>query len=78
VFVDGAFWHGHPDYYHGQSGEFWNKKIAANRARDARVDQQLTELGWQVLRIWDFEIEKDIAGCVERIRAAKGSIRERL
>ena len=21
VFVDGAFWHGHPDYYRGQSGD---------------------------------------------------------
>jgi hypothetical protein len=34
VFVDGAFWHGHPDYYHGQSGPFWDEKIARNRERD--------------------------------------------
>jgi len=70
VFVDGAFWHGHPDYYHGQSGPFWDAKIKANRERDARVDAQLAELGWEVLRLWDFEVEKDPSGCVSRVVAA--------
>src|SRR4051794_14231179 len=42
VFVDGAFWHGHPDYYRGRSGEFWNRKIARNRERDERVNHELT------------------------------------
>jgi DNA mismatch endonuclease (patch repair protein) len=70
VFVDGAFWHGHPDYYRGQSGPFWDAKIAANRERDARVNLQLAELGWEVVRLWDFEVEKDGAGCVARVVAA--------
>src|SRR5205085_1367856 len=38
VFVDGAFWHGHPDHYWGQSGKFWDEKIARKRARDERVN----------------------------------------
>lgn len=70
VFVDGAFWHGHPAYYHGQSGPFWDAKIAGNRERDARVNLQLAELGWEVVRLWDFEVEKDVAGCVARVAAA--------
>jgi DNA mismatch endonuclease (patch repair protein) len=70
VFVDGAFWHGHPDYYHGQSGPFWDKKIAGNRARDERVNRELEDLGWTVLRLWDFEIKRDLLGCVDRILAA--------
>jgi DNA mismatch endonuclease, patch repair protein len=70
VFVDGAFWHGHPDYYRGQSGPFWDEKIAKNRARDEHVNAQLTEGGWRVLRLWDFEIERDPDACVARIRAA--------
>src|SRR5581483_3139211 len=63
VFVDGAFWHGHPDYYRGQSGAFWDKKIAGNRARDERVNEQLAELGWTVVRVWDFEIERSLSDC---------------
>jgi DNA mismatch endonuclease (patch repair protein) len=50
VFVDGAFWHGHPSAYHGQSGPFWDAKIAANKARDAATNQRLTEADWTVLR----------------------------
>lgn len=67
VFVDGAFWHGHPDYYWGQSGKFWDEKIARNRARDARVNAQLEEMGWTVLRFWDFEVERDLPECVRRV-----------
>jgi DNA mismatch endonuclease (patch repair protein) len=69
VFVDGAFWHGHPDYYWGQSGKFWDDKIARNRARDARVNGELEAAGWVVVRVWDFEVECDLAGCVERVAA---------
>lgn len=61
------FLHGHPDYYHGQSGEFWDRKIERNRERDRRVDEQLEEAGWTVLRLWDFEIEKDAEACAARV-----------
>lgn len=70
VFVDGAFWHGHPDYYYGQSGEFWDSKIARNRARDERVNRELADLGWTVLRLWDFEVERELDTCVARVKAA--------
>lgn len=70
VFVDGAFWHGHPDYYRGQSGPFWDEKIARNRARDERVNAELAEQGWRVVRLWDFEVERDLSGCVGRVIAA--------
>lgn len=70
VFVDGAFWHGHPDYYHGQSGTFWDEKIARNRARDERVNAELAELGWKVVRLWDFEVARDPSGCALTVREA--------
>jgi DNA mismatch endonuclease, patch repair protein len=69
IFVDGAFWHGHPGYYRGQSGAFWDAKIARNRARDERVDAELAEAGWRVVRLWDFEVERDVSECVERVLA---------
>jgi DNA mismatch endonuclease, patch repair protein len=73
VFVDGAFWHGHPDFYRGQSGPFWDKKIAGNRSRDEQVNRQLDDLGWRVLRLWDFEIAGDLLNCVERVKSALGT-----
>ena len=69
VFVDGAFWHGHPDHYWGQSGDFWDKKIEANRARDQAINKQLEADGWAVLRFWDFEIERELEFCISRVAA---------
>jgi DNA mismatch endonuclease (patch repair protein) len=68
VFVDGAFWHGHPDHYWGQSGAFWDAKIARNRARDELVNAELAERGWRVVRLWDFEVERDLPGCVAQLQ----------
>lgn len=70
VFVDGAFWHGHPDHYHGQSGAFWDQKIQRNRNRDIAVNAQLIETGWTVLRFWDFELKRDMNAAVARIQQA--------
>ena len=71
VFVDGAFWHGHPDkYWPGRSGPYWDRKIARNMERDRRVNQALTEQGWTVVRLWDFEVEKEPAQAVSRVIAA--------
>lgn len=71
VFVDGAFWHGHRSRHKpGRSGTYWDEKIAANVARDRRVDAELQGLGWSVVRIWDFEIEREMADAVQRVAAA--------
>jgi DNA mismatch endonuclease (patch repair protein) len=68
VFVDGAFWHGHPSRHKpGRSGRYWDEKIAANVARDRRVDTELRERGWVVSRFWDFEIEKSLHRAVEDV-----------
>lgn len=69
VFLDGCFWHGCP--LHGtdprSNSAWWAQKIAANRARDRDTDHHLTELGWQVVRIWEHE---DLDRAVMRVRAA--------
>jgi len=68
VFVDGAFWHGHPSAYRaGKSGAYWDQKIQRNVERDRAADAALAELGWRVLRFWDFEITKDLDRCVSEI-----------
>ena len=68
VFVDGAFWHGHPSRHKpGRSGEYWDLKIRKNVERDRRVDRELRKDGWEVLRIWDFEIRKDLSSVVKRV-----------
>jgi len=68
VFVDGRFWHGHPDYFTpGKSGSYWDAKIKRTQERDRLANQALHVAGWQVLRFWDFEIEEDVGACVQRV-----------
>jgi len=72
IFVDGDFWHGwrFPQWRHKLS-EKWEKKIQATRDRDRRNHKKLRRLGWIVVRIWEHQLERDPARCVERIQQAR-------
>jgi len=71
VFVDGSFWHGHPSAYApGKSGAYWDEKIAGNIARDRAADDALRQMGWAVLRFWDFEIKRELDRCADDVEAA--------
>jgi DNA mismatch endonuclease, patch repair protein len=60
VFVDGVWWHGHPDYLpRGRRGSYWDAKIAGNMARDVRVNAELAAGGWTVVRLWDLDVVAD-------------------
>jgi DNA mismatch endonuclease (patch repair protein) len=38
--------------------------------RDREADAALKRLGWMVIRLWDFEIRRDLDRCVATIEAA--------
>lgn len=71
VFVDGDFWHGwrFPAWRHKLS-EFWETKLAGNRARDQRNQARLRRSGWVVVRLWEHQIERDLPGCLAKIERA--------
>lgn len=71
VFCDSSFWHGR-DWKERKeriysNRDYWLKKIEGNMARDKRVDNELRESGWVVLRFWDVEIEKNLSECIDKI-----------
>src|SRR4051794_30406483 len=71
VFLDSAWWHGHPSRFTpGRHAPKWDRKIQANMRRDELVNRKLTEAGWIVVRIWDFELESDPLGAVARVKKA--------
>jgi DNA mismatch endonuclease, patch repair protein len=68
IFVDGAFWHGHPSkYWQGRSGPYWDAKIRRNQERDKAVDETLREMNWKVVRVWDFDVDKRLEEVVKRV-----------
>lgn len=69
IFIDGYFWHKCPVCFQEPETrkEFWMKKIQSNVDRDKKVDEQLKNDGWTVIRIWEHEIRKDPEKAVRKI-----------
>lgn len=73
VFCDSEFFHGkdwdklQEQLRKGHNAEFWIEKISKNIARDQRVNDELSALGWTVIRFWGTEIKKNVDGCVNII-----------
>lgn len=56
LMVHGCFWHGHECVlfkWPATRRTFWADKIAGNKRRDHRTIEQLQELGWRVLVVWE-------------------------
>lgn len=71
VFVHGCFWHQHDGCRRAKlpttNTDFWQKKLTANKKRDARITEELKKHGWKVLIIWECELKNRDALC-EHIR----------
>ena len=59
VLVHGCYWHRHADcrlaYSPKSNVDFWQAKFRENVSRDLRQSQELTELGWCVITVWECE-----------------------
>ena len=69
VFVDGCFWHGCAA--HGSRPtkhvEYWQSKLATNRARDVDTDDFLRAAGWIPLRFWAHDDAKLVAAQIAQV-----------
>lgn len=70
IFVDGAFWHGHPEHFSfGKLEPYWDEKIRRTQRRDREANEKLQEAGYAVIRFWDFEVLDDPTACARQIEA---------
>ncbi|WP_345993240.1 very short patch repair endonuclease [Sulfurimonas sp. HSL-1716] len=62
IFVNGCFWHGHKNCSKAKIPktriEYWQAKIARNIERDKQNIQNLEQLGYDVLVVWECEIKR--------------------
>ena len=71
VLIDGDFWHGWRfPIWRDKLSPAWETKIEGNRRRDARNMRRLRYIGWQVIRLWEHQIERDLDACIARVLAA--------
>lgn len=71
ILVHGCFWHGHTCRLASKpktNSDYWENKIATNKARDERNLLALVNAGWTVLELWECEIRKQ-EGLAERLEA---------
>lgn len=61
ILVNGCFWHGHDDCklfrLPRTRREFWETKINRNRQRDQQDREQLHQLGWNVITLWECQLK---------------------
>lgn len=71
IFVNGCFWHYHKECNEGKipktNSKFWEDKLQKNILRDILNKQELEALGWQVIVIWECEIEKKLNVVVQNL-----------
>jgi len=62
IFIHGCFWHGHEVCRHADlpksNFEYWKNKIQKNVNRDRKNISLLFNEGWNVLVVWECEINK--------------------
>src|SRR3989339_144875 len=63
VFLDSDFWHGwqYPRWKHLLKNDFWREKIENNRKRDKKTTVYLRKNGWNVIRIWEHDINHNLS-----------------
>ncbi|MDD6794372.1 MAG: very short patch repair endonuclease [Clostridiaceae bacterium] len=73
IFCDGEFFHG-KDWNKqkvrlekSNNSDYWINKISKNIERDSKVDRELFQLGWIVLRFWGKDILKNVDKCIDEI-----------
>src|SRR5699024_10844570 len=70
IFIDSCFWHQCP--IHGNmpktNVEYWKPKLERNVERDKEVDEYYKQKGWNIKRIWEHEVKKDLEKVVMKLR----------
>ena len=62
MFVHGCFWHRHLNCRRttmpATNSEFWQRKFDENMRRDRKTVLALTNLGWNIIIVWECETQK--------------------
>ena len=61
VFINGCFWHQHPDCKRAtlpkSNQSFWTTKLFRNTERDRETRKLLRKQGWSVITLWECQLK---------------------
>lgn len=71
IFVNGCFWHQHPNCSRSKlpvaNAEYWKNKLQKNVINDQMHEQQLQQMGWKVVNLWECELKKDFTSVMDTV-----------
>jgi DNA mismatch endonuclease, patch repair protein len=87
IFVDGDYWHARILQERGVEAleatlrtpnrDYWIKKFHRTVTRDKAANAALAQMGWTVIRLWESDIQKDVAAAAEAVITVVNQQRER-
>lgn len=63
IYVNGCFWHHHNCSYFvwpKSNIEYWKQKIERNVKRDVQNYQEMKDMGWHVIIVWECKLKKKV------------------
>lgn len=69
IFIDSCFWHGCEKHCRMPVSNisFWNKKINKNIKRDSDVNLYYLNLDWNLMRLWEHQVNENFDDCINNI-----------
>ena len=69
VCIDSCFWHGCKTHLRlpKSNRKYWVSKIERNKKRDRVVNKHYKKIGWEIIRVWEHDILKDIKKSAKRV-----------
>lgn len=69
IFIDSCFWHGCKKHCRMPASNisFWSKKINKNKNRDSEVNLYYLKSGWNVMRLWEHQIDENFDNSINKI-----------
>lgn len=64
IFINGCFWHGHENCKYFKipktRSDWWQDKIERNIKRDAKVRDELRQIGWRTMVVWECQLKPKV------------------
>lgn len=64
IFINGCFWHGHDNCKYFKipktRSDWWQNKIERNIKRDAKVRDELRQIGWRTMVVWECQLKPKV------------------
>ncbi len=64
IFINGCFWHGHENCKYFKipktRTDWWMDKIERNIKRDTKVRDELRQIGWRTMVIWECQLKPKV------------------